>query len=183
MATFDIHTSELRSTIPQLSAGDRVLLSGTVYTARDAAHKELFRLLDEGSPLPFELRDAVIYYAGPTPAREPNATGSCGPTTSSRMDSFAPRLYDLGLSATIGKGERNQDVSDSIVKNGAVYFCAVGGAGALIAKHITKAEEIAFLHLGCESVKKLTVEKLPLTVGIDSRGGNIFKEAREKYAK
>ena len=183
MATFDIHTSELRQTIPELHAGDRVLLTGTVYTARDAAHKELFNLLDSGNALPFDLKDAVIYYAGPTPGRDNHATGSCGPTTSSRMDGFAPRLYTLGLAATIGKGERNQAVIDSIVENGAVYLCAVGGAGALISKHITAAEEIAFLHLGCESVKKLTVEKLPLTVGVDSYGGNIFKEAREKYKK
>ena len=183
MATFDVHTSELRSIISQLHAGDRVLLTGTVYTSRDAAHKELFRLLDEGAELPFEIKDAVIYYAGPTPGRDDCATGSCGPTTSSRMDGFAPRLYNLGLAATIGKGDRNQAVIDSIVENGAVYLCAVGGAGALISKHITEADEIAFSHLGCESVKKLTVNKLPLTVGLDAHGGNIFKEAREKYQK
>ena len=183
MAVFDISTSQLRDTIEKMNVGDRVLLTGTVYTARDAAHKELFRLLDEGNPLPFDLKDAIIYYAGPTPSREDCATGSCGPTTSSRMDGFAPRLYDLGLAATIGKGERNSEVIASIVKNNAVYLCAVGGAGALISKHITKAEEIAFLHLGCESVKKLTVEKLPLTVGVDCSGRNIFKEARETYAK
>ncbi|MBQ8830728.1 MAG: fumarate hydratase C-terminal domain-containing protein [Oscillospiraceae bacterium] len=183
MATIDVHTSELCKVISQLHAGDRVLLTGTVYTSRDAAHKELFRLLDENKELPFDVKDAVIYYAGPTPGRDDCATGSCGPTTSSRMDGFAPRLYDLGLAATIGKGERNQAVIDSIVRNGAVYLCAVGGAGALISKHITAAEEIAFLHLGCESVKKLTVEKLPLTVGVDAFGGNIFKEAREKYKR
>ena len=183
MATFEIHTSQLGESVQKLHAGDRVLLSGTVYTARDAAHKELFRLLDEGAELPFEIKDAVIYYAGPTPGRDNCATGSCGPTTSSRMDGFAPRLYRLGLAATIGKGERSTAVIDSIIENGAVYLCAVGGAGALISKHITAAEEIAFLHLGCESVKKLTVENLPLTVGIDCHGGNIFKEAREKYKK
>jgi len=183
MAVFDIHTSQIREAIKKMSTGDRVLLTGTVYTARDAAHKELFRLLDEGSKLPFDLNDAIIYYAGPTPGRDGCATGSCGPTTSSRMDGFAPRLYDLGLAATIGKGERNDEVIASIIKNRAVYLCAVGGAGALISKHITDAEEIAFLHLGCESIKKLTVEKLPLTVGVDCHGGNIFKEAREKYAK
>ena len=183
MNTFDINVTQLRSVIPEMLAGDRVILSGTVYTSRDAAHKELFRLLDEGKELPFDIKDAVIYYAGPTPGRDDCATGSCGPTTSSRMDGFAPRLYDLGLAATIGKGDRNQAVIDSIVANGAVYLCAVGGAGALISKHITAAEEIAFLHLGCESVKKLTVDKLPLTVGLDSYGGNIFKEAREKYKR
>lgn len=183
MNTFEITTSQLRSKIPEMHIGDRVILSGTVYTARDAAHKELFRLLDEGKDLPFELEDAIIYYAGPTPGRDDCATGSCGPTTSSRMDGFAPRLYDLGLAATIGKGERSDAVESSIVHNGAVYLCAVGGAGALISKHITAAEEIAFLHLGCESIKKFTVEKLPLTVGIDCHGGNIFKEARKKYKK
>lgn len=183
MNTFEITTSQLRSKIPEMHIGDRVILSGTVYTARDAAHKELFCLLDDKKELPFDLKDAVIYYAGPTPARDDCATGSCGPTTSSRMDKFAPRLYNLGVAATIGKGERSQDVTDAIVENNAVYFCAVGGAGALISKHITAAEEIAFKHLGCESIKKFTVEKLPLTVCIDCHGGNIFKEAREKYAK
>ena len=183
MAVFDIHTSELPAKAPEMKNGDRVLLTGTVYTARDAAHKEIFRILDEGGALPFDVKGAIIYYAGPTPAREDCATGSCGPTTSSRMNGFAPRLYDLGLSAAIGKGEIGDNVSEAIVRNGAVYLCAVGGAGALISKHIKTAEEIAFTHLGCESVKKLTVEKLPLTVGVDSYGGNIFKEAREKYRK
>lgn len=183
MAIYNITTSQLRSYIHKMHIGDRVLLSGTVYTSRDAAHKELFNLLDEGKELPFSLRDAVIYYAGPTPGRDGCAVGSCGPTTSSRMDGFAPRLYRLGLAATIGKGERNQEVIDAIVNSGGVYLCAVGGAGALISKHITEATEIAFPHLGCESVKRLTVENLPLTVGIDCYGGNIFKEAREKYKK
>jgi len=183
--SFELRTEDLRSRIPELRAGDRVILSGTVYTARDAAHKELFRLLDEGGAdsLPFDIRDAVIYYAGPTPGKEGHAVGSCGPTTSSRMDRFAPRLYSLGLAATIGKGERSPEVEASIVENGAVYLCATGGAGALIAKHIVSAEEIAFPELGCESVKRFCVEELPLTVAIDARGGNIFREAREEYAK
>ena len=183
MNTFELNVTELRNAIPEMRIGDRVILSGTVYTSRDAAHKELFKLLDDNDELPFDIKDAVIYYAGPTPGRDDCATGSCGPTTSSRMDGFAPRLYSLGLAATIGKGERSQAVIDSIVENGSVYLCAVGGAGALISKHITSAEEIAFLHLGCESVKKLTVDKLPLTVGVDSYGGNIFKEAREMYKR
>ena len=176
-----LHTSELRGHIPQLRSGDRISLSGTVYTARDAAHKELFRLLDAGNPLPFNLKDAAIYYAGPTPGHDGLPVGSCGPTTSSRMDAFAPRLYDLGLSATIGKGERHPGVIDSIVRNNAVYLCAVGGAGALVARHITSAEEIAFPALGCESVKRLEIRDLPLTVAIDSRGGNIFESGRETY--
>lgn len=155
--------------------GDRILLSGTIYTARDAAHKKLFEILDNGGNLPFELKGAVIYYAGPTPAKPGKAVGACGPTTSSRMDKFAPRLYDLGVYATIGKGERSQNVVDSIIRNKAVYFCAVGGAGALISKSIISAEEIAFCELGCESIKKLRVVDLPLIVAIDKNGNNIFK--------
>ena len=180
--TFTVSTDELRSRIPEMHAGDRVLLSGTVYTARDAAHKEIFRLLDEGKPLPFDIKDAVIYYAGPTPGFEGHAVGSCGPTTSSRMDRFAPRLYSLGLAATIGKGGRSAEVEAAIVKNGAVYLCATGGAGALIARHIVSAEEIAFPELGCESVKRFRVDKLPLTVGVDSSGCSIFRSGREEYA-
>lgn len=179
---FTVSTDELRSRIPEMHAGDRVLLSGTVYTARDAAHKEIFRLLDAGEPLPFDLKDAVIYYAGPTPGTEGHAVGSCGPTTSSRMDRFAPRLYSLGLAATVGKGERSDEVEAAIVKNRAVYLCATGGAGALIAKHIVSAEEIAFPELGCESVKRFTVEGLPLTVGVDSHGNSIFRSALGEYA-
>lgn len=183
MKTFDITTDTLRSTIPEMQVGDRVLLTGTVYTSRDAAHKEIAKLLDEGGELPFDLKNAVIYYAGPTPGHDGCAVGSCGPTTSARMDGFAPRLYRLGLAATIGKGERDENVIDAIRETGSVYFCAVGGAGALIAKHITSAQEIAFPHLGCESVKRLTVEKLPLTVAVDCRGNDIFKEAKKNYRK
>jgi fumarate hydratase subunit beta len=181
MAIFELHTAELRARIPELSVGDRVLLSGDVYTSRDAAHKRIVALLDDGGELPFPLRDAVIYYAGPTPGRNGMAVGACGPTTSGRMDGFAPRLYDLGVAATIGKGERSVAVRDAIVRNGAVYLCAVGGAGALVARHITGAEEIAFQELGCESVKRLTVESLPLIVAIDAGGGDIFTQGREKY--
>ena len=183
MNTFDITTDELRAVIPQMQIGDRVLLSGTMYTSRDAAHKEIMHLLDDGTALPFDLKDAVIYYAGPTPGHDGCAVGSCGPTTSSRMDGFAPRLYRLGLAATIGKGERSEDVVDAIRDTGSVYLCAVGGAGALIAKHIISAEEIAFPHLGCESVKRLTVEKLPLTVAVDCRGNDIFKSAKENFRR
>ena len=174
MRESDLHTDSLRDAIPGLAVGDRVYLSGTVYTSRDAAHKELFRLLDEGLELPFPLRDAVIYYAGPTPGHDGMAVGSCGPTTSSRMDGFAPRLYRLGVAATIGKGERDEAVKQAIRETGSVYLCAVGGAGALIARHIIAAEEIAFPELGCESVKRLTVERLPLIVAVDSRGNDIF---------
>lgn len=176
-------TEQLRALAQTLRAGDRILLSGTVYTARDAAHKEIFRLLDSGGTLPFPLRDAVIYYAGPTPGNGEMPVGACGPTTSSRMDRFAPRLLDLGLLGMIGKGERSDGVVDAICRNGAIYLCAVGGAGALIARQIKAAEEIAFPELGCESVKRLTVEDLPLTVAVDCRGGNIFREGREKYRR
>ena len=163
-------TDQLPQVLGELRAGDRVLLSGTIYTARDAAHKRIFQLLDEGKPLPFELKGAVIYYAGPTPGQQGMAVGACGPTTAGRMDGFAPRLLDLGLTAMIGKGERSQNVVDAIVRNGACYFAAVGGAGALIAKCIKTAQVIAFDELGCESVKRQEVENLPLTVAGDIPG-------------
>ncbi len=181
MSTVKIAVPEIGSFSEKLRAGDRVLLSGDVYTARDAAHKKLFALLDDGGDLPFEIKDAVIYYAGPTPGHDDVIIGSCGPTTSGRMDAFAPRLYDLGLRATIGKGERSAQVAEAIIKNKAVYLCAVGGAGALIARHIKSVQEIAFPELGCESIKRLLVEELPLTVALDCLGGDIFKEGRQKY--
>ena len=170
-----LNTNSLRDNIPKLIFGDKVYLSGTVYTSRDAAHKRIFELLNSGEELPYNLLDAVIYYAGPTPTPSGIAIGSCGPTTSSRMDCYSPRLLDLGVCCMIGKGERNREVIDSIIKNKAVYLCAIGGAGALAAKHITKCDVVAFDDLGCESVKKLEFENFPLVVGIDSYGGNIFK--------
>ncbi len=176
-----VHTSELPLVIPELRAGDRLLLSGTVYTSRDAAHKRIFQLLDEGGELPYPMRGSVIYYAGPTPAQKGMAVGSCGPTTSSRMDPYAPRLLDLGLTAMIGKGERSQAVKDAVVRNKAAYFCAVGGAGALIACCIRSAEEIAFQELGCESVKRLVIEDLPVFTALDSVGGDIFAQGRAAY--
>lgn len=170
-----LNTSELSSLSSTVSAGDRVFLSGTVYTARDAAHKHFFDLLDSGALLPFEIDGAAIYYAGPTPTPEGMAIGSCGPTTSSRMDTYAPRLLDMGLKCMIGKGERNDAVCEAIVRNNALYLCAVGGAGALAAMCITDCEVIAFEELGCESVKKLTFNKFPLICAIDGKGGNLFK--------
>lgn len=158
-----------------LKAGHRVLLSGTVYTARDAAHKRFMELLDNGEPLPFSIEGAVIFYAGPTPARSGHPVGSCGPTTSSRMDPYTPRLLDLGLAAIIGKGDRSPAVYDALRRNGSLYLCAVGGAGALLAQCITNAEEIAFPDLGCESVKRFTIKDMPLFVGIDSDGGTVFE--------
>ena len=178
-----LDTGRLPEALPRLRIGDRVLLSGTIYTARDAAHQRLFQLLDEGKELPFELRGAVIYYAGPTPGQQGMAVGACGPTTAGRMDGFAPRLLDLGLSAMIGKGERNEAVRDAIVRNGACYFAAVGGAGALIAKCIESAEVIAFDDLGCESIKKMTVRDLPVTVAIDCLGNDLFRQGRERWRR
>lgn len=176
-----MNTSELNSHAKDLHTGDKILLSGWIFTARDAAHKRFFTLLEQGKPLPIEIKNSVIYYAGPTPAPKGRPIGSCGPTTSGRMDKFAPRLLDLGLSAMIGKGERNQAVQDAIVRNEAVYLCAVGGAGALAANCIKSCEVVAFEDLGCESVKKLWLEKFPLIVANDCHGVNIFATGMEKY--
>ncbi len=181
--TYEINTAEIRSYLPKLRIGDRVLLTGTIYTSRDAAHKRIFEALDNDAPLPYDIRDAIIYYAGPTPAQPGMAVGSCGPTTAGRMDGFAPRLLDLGLAAMIGKGDRSDAVTDAIVRNKAVYFAAVGGAGALIAKHITEATVVDYEDLGCESAKKMQVENLPLIVAIDSTGANLYKTGRLQYQK
>lgn len=172
---YKLNTDSLRAYAPKLKAGDRVILSGTVYTSRDAAHKRITHQLETGGELPYDLKDAVIYYAGPTPAPQGLPIGSCGPTTSSRMDVFAPTLLDKGVVAMVGKGERNDAVCDAIVRNKAVYLCAIGGAGALAAKCISDCRVIAYDDLGCESVKKLTFTDFPLTVAIDCSGGNIFK--------
>jgi fumarate hydratase subunit beta len=183
MSEWKIHTSCLQEAAQQLRAGDRVLLTGTIYTARDAAHKRLFELLDKGEALPLPIRGAVIYYAGPTPGQQGMAVGACGPTTASRMDPFAPRLLDLGLAGIIGKGEMSPQVREAIILNGACYFAAVGGAGALIAKCIKEAQVIAFEDLGCESIKRMTVEALPLTVAMDAQGGNLYQTGRAAYCK
>lgn len=179
----ELNTSELKKKAKELRAGDKVLLSGTVYTSRDAAHKRIKACMDNGEPLPYDLDGAAIYYAGPTAAKDGMAIGSCGPTTSSRMDVYSPLFLDKGLSAMIGKGERSDAVCDAIERNGAVYFCAIGGAGALACKCITECEVIAFDDLGCESVKRLNFEKFPLIVAIDCKGGNLFKSGRSQYAK
>ena len=176
MSEYYINTKDLKAENSKLSAGDKVYLSGVVYTARDAAHKRIVELINNNLDLPFDIDGSCIYYAGPTPTPEGLPIGSCGPTTAGRMDSFAPLLLDRGLVAMIGKGERNQDVCDAIVRNNAVYFCAIGGAGALAAKCVRSCEVIAFDDLGCESVKKLNIEDFPLIVAIDSCGGKIFQE-------
>ncbi len=174
MRTVKMNTANIKMCATELKAGDRVLLSGEVFTARDAAHKRLCELLSKNEAIPFRLVGACIYYTGPTPAPEGAVIGSCGPTTSGRMDSFTPLLLDNGLAAMVGKGERSEEVCKSIVKNGAVYFCAIGGAGALAAKSITACDEIAFKDLGCESIKRLVFKDFPLIVGIDPSGGNLF---------
>ncbi len=171
---YTLNTNQLREYASKLKMGDRVVLSGTVYTSRDAAHKRISQYISEGKALPYDLKDAVIYYAGPTPAPENLAVGACGPTTSSRMDVFAPDFLDRGVVAMVGKGERSQAVCDAIVRNKAVYLCAIGGAGALASKCIKSCEVIAFDDLGCESVKRLEFDSFPLTVAIDCSGGNIF---------
>lgn len=171
---YKLNVTQLREYAEKLKAGDRVILSGKVFTSRDAAHKRIAEAIENHSKLPYELNNAVIYYAGPTPAPEGLAIGSCGPTTSSRMDVFAPLLLDKGVVAMVGKGERNKAVCDAIVRNKAVYLCAIGGAGALASKCITSCKVIAYDDLGCESVKELLFNAFPLTVAIDCTGGNIF---------
>lgn len=160
------NTADIKDWAPLLSEREQILLSGTVYTARDAAHKRIVALLGKGMALPFKLAGAAIYYAGPTPARPGMAIGSCGPTTSSRMDVYMDRLLDAGLACTIGKGGRAPEVCDSIRRHGAVYLCAIGGAGALASACITSCEVVAFDDLGCESVKKLTFKDFPLIVAV-----------------
>ncbi len=175
IALISLNTNELKNKIGDLRVNDKVLLTGYIYTARDAAHKLLVSYINEGKTLPFDINGSAIYYAGPTKAPDHLPIGSCGPTTSSRMDVFTPTLLDLGLSMMIGKGERSQTVIDSIVKNKAVYLCAIGGAGALACQCIKSCEVVAFDFLGCESIKKLYIVDFPLIVAIDSKGNNIFK--------
>ena len=167
--------------INNLKAGDRVLLSGIIYTGRDAAHKRLAELINKGEELPMDIRNQTIYYVGPCPAKPGQPIGSAGPTTSTRMDAYAPLLMDKGLKGMIGKGFRSQQVVDSIIKNNAVYFAAVGGAGALLAEAIKEAEVIAFADLGAEAIYKLRVEDFPVTVIIDNQGDDLYKDGREKY--
>ena len=174
--TYD--TRDIKSWAGKVRAGDEILLSGVVYTARDAAHKKIAALRADGAPLPFDIAGAVIYYAGPTPAKPGAVCGSFGPTTSCRMDTFAPALYDLGLGATIGKGGRSEAVNEAIARNGALYLIAIGGAGAIAAKHIVSLEETAFEELGCESIKRLEFASFPLIVATDSHGNDIYKRER-----
>lgn len=164
-----------------LQAGDYVYITGTIYTARDAAHLRMNETLDEGKELPFTINGNLIYYMGPSPAREGRPIGSAGPTTASRMDKYAPRLLDLGLMGMIGKGKRSQEVKDAIVRNQAVYFAAVGGAGALLSKSILSSEVIAYDDLGTEAIRKLEVKDFPVIVVIDSQGNNLYETAITEY--
>ena len=167
----------------KLKAGDYVYISGTIYTARDAAHKRMAEALSRGEELPFDIKDQVIYYMGPAPAREGQVIGSAGPTTASRMDKYAPELLDLGLKGMIGKGKRSKAVLDGVVRNKAVYLAAVGGAGALLSKCITAAEVIAYEDLGTEAIRKLTVKDFPAIVVVDCDGHNLYEAAVEAYRK
>ena len=169
--------------VKTLKAGDYVYISGTIYTARDAAHKRMYEALQNGQEVPMSLKDNVVYYMGPSPAREGRPIGSAGPTTASRMDKYAPELLDLGLGAMIGKGKRSQEVKDAIVRNGSVYFAAVGGAGALLSKCILSSEVIAYNDLGTEAIRKLQVKDFPVIVVIDSEGNNLYETAILDYKR
>ncbi len=166
-----------------LKSGDYVYLSGIIYTARDAAHKRMAEALEKGESLPIDVKQNIIYYMGPSPAREGRPIGSAGPTTASRMDKYAPDLLDLGLKGMIGKGKRAEAVKEAIIRNGAVYFAAVGGAGALLSKSIISSEIIAYDDLGTEAIRKLTVKDFPVIVVIDSEGNNLYETAILKYQK
>ena len=178
-----VRTPLTKEIVNTLTTGDRVSLGGVIYTGRDAAHKRLAEMINKGEALPIDLRDQTIYYVGPCPAKPGQALGSAGPTTSGRMDAYAPLLMENGLRGMIGKGPRNQAVVDSMKKNGCVYFAAIGGAGALLAEAIKEAEIVAFPDLGPEAIFKLTVENFPVTVVIDSKGNDLYKIGKEKYKR
>lgn len=169
--------------IKSLKSGDYVYITGTIYTARDAAHKRMYETLQKGDNLPINIKNELIYYMGPSPAREGRPIGSAGPTTASRMDKYAPKLLDLGLGGMIGKGKRSKEVSDAIIRNESVYFAAVGGAGALLSKCIMKAEVVAYDDLGTEAIHKLEVKDFPVIVVIDCEGNNLYETAINEYKK
>ena len=180
---YSLRTPVSAADLAPLRAGDRVLLSGVVYTARDQAHLRLHEALEKGEALPFSLEGSAIYYVGPTPEKPGERIGSAGPTTSGRMDAFSPRLLDLGNKIMIGKGKRSGSVKEAVVRNGAVYLAAIGGAGALMADCVRAAEVIAWPELGCEAVRKLTVEDLPLTVVLDPVGGDLYESGPAAYLR
>lgn len=173
----------VREEIKELRSGDYIYITGTIYTARDAAHKRMYEALLKGEELPVEMKDNLIYYMGPSPAREGRPIGSAGPTTASRMDKYAPSLLDLGLGGMIGKGKRSPAVREAIMRNGSVYFAAVGGAGALLSKCIKKSEVIAYDDLGTEAIRRLEVENFPVIVVMDSEGNDLYETAVEQYKK
>lgn len=170
-------------TAASLKAGDYVYLTGTIYTARDAAHKRMYDALEKGEPLPLEMNNNVIYYMGPSPARTGRPIGSAGPTTASRMDKYAPALLDLGLKGMIGKGRRTKEVKEAVMRNGAVYFAAVGGAGALLSRSITSSQVIAYDDLGTEAIRRLEIKDFPVIVVMDSQGNDLYETAIRDYCK
>lgn len=180
---WEIRTPLTRETADRMKAGDSVRLSGTIYTARDAAHQRMIETLHRGEDLPFDVRGQIVYYMGPSPAREGRPIGSAGPTTAARMDKYTPELLDLGLGGMIGKGKRSPQVSEAIVRNHSVYFAAIGGAGALLSKCIVKSEVIAYDDLGTEAIRKLEVRNFPAIVVIDSTGTNLYEMAEDLYGK
>ncbi len=177
-----INTPITEQVTKELKAGDYVYITGTVYVARDAAHKRMIEALQRGEALPIDIKNSTIYYMGPSPAREGRPIGSAGPTTSSRMDKYAPTLLDLGEKAMIGKGKRTKEVIDAIVRNHAVYFAAVGGAGALLSKCITKSEIVCYEDLGAEAIRKIEVENFPAIVVVDCEGNNLYETAIKEFA-
>ena len=178
---YKLTTPCAREELSQLRAGDTVLLSGVIYTARDQAHKRMIEALDAGQTLPFDLEGSAIYYVGPTPERPEQVIGSAGPTTSGRMDAYSPRLLDLGNKVMIGKGKRDDAVKAAVCRNGAVYLAALGGAGALMAQSVKSLEIIAWPDLGCEAVRRLEVENFPLTVILDPQGGDLYQSGPQAY--
>lgn len=178
-----IHTPITEEIAESLTAGDYVYLTGTIYVARDAAHKRMMEVLDKGEELPIEIKDATIYYMGPSPAREGRPIGSAGPTTASRMDKYAPRLLDLGEKAMIGKGKRTKEVLDAVIRNKAVYFAAIGGAGALLSKCIVKSDIVCYEDLGAEAIRKIEVENFPVIVVADCKENNLYETAILEYCQ
>lgn len=183
MKTLHIELPLTEENTKDLRAGDYVYLTGTIYTARDAAHLRMDEALKNGEALPIEMKDNTIYYMGPSPAREGRPIGSAGPTTASRMDKYAPKLLDLGLRGMIGKGRRSREVMDAIVRNKAVYLAAVGGAGALLSKAIIESEVVAYEDLGTEAIRKLSVKDFPVIVVIDNEGNNLYDIAIKEYER
>ena len=179
----EIKTPLTKEMAKELRAGDYVTITGTIYTARDAAHKRMIEALDAGAKLPIEIDGNILYYMGPSPAREGRPIGSAGPTTASRMDKYAPRLMDLGMRGMIGKGKRTEEVKNAIVRNKGVYFAAVGGAGALLSKKILSSKIVAYEDLGTEAIRELEVEDFPVIVVIDSQGNNIYETATEEWRR